>query len=125
MIYAVLDPARRTLTFSSAGHPAPLLCHGSDVRQLHSDSGTPLGLLAGDFSEQTITLCRDFRLLFYTDGISEAANHDEEEFGAGRVMDLVRQSHCVTERLMEAVREFRGNCAQKDDATVVVLRSAN
>jgi sigma-B regulation protein RsbU (phosphoserine phosphatase) len=125
MIYAVLDPASRTLTFSSAGHPAPLLCHDNDVRPLHSDSGTPLGLLAGDFSEQTITLCRDFRLLFYTDGISEAVNHAEEEFGSDRVMDLVREHHCVTECLMQAVKEFRGSGAQRDDATVVVLRSAD
>lgn len=125
MIYAVLDPARRTLTFSSAGHPAPLLCHGNDVRPLHSDSGTPLGLLAGDFSEQTVTLCHDFRLLFYTDGISEAVNQAEEEFGSERVMHLVREHHCVTECLMEAVKEFQGASPQQDDATVVVLRSAN
>jgi sigma-B regulation protein RsbU (phosphoserine phosphatase) len=125
MIYAVLDPARRTLTFSSAGHPAPLLCHGNDVRPLHSDSGTPLGLLAGDFSEQTVTLCHDFHLLFYTDGISEAVNHADEEFGSARVMDLVRKHHCVTECLMQAVKEFQGASPQRDDATVVVLRSAN
>ncbi|MBV9434934.1 MAG: SpoIIE family protein phosphatase [Acidobacteria bacterium] len=123
MIYAVLDPASRKLTFSSAGHPAPLLCHDSDVRPLHSDSGTPLGLLPGDFSEHTVKLCHDFRLLFYTDGISEALNHNDEEFGAERVTNLVRQHHCVTSSLMQAVKEFRGNCAQKDDATVVVLRS--
>ena len=124
MIYAVLDPARRTLSFSSAGHPAPLLCHGNDVRPLHSDSGMPLGLLEGNFSEQTITFCHDFRLLFYTDGISEAVNHDDEEFGSDRVMELVRRHHCVTECLMQAVKEFQGASPQRDDATVVVLRSA-
>jgi len=125
MIYAVLDPTRRTLTFASAGHPWPLLCHGTDVRPLHSDAGTPLGLLPGEFSEQTVTLCRDFRLLFYTDGISEALNHADEEFGSERVTEFVR-AHCGNvSSLMQSVREFSGVCAQKDDATVVLLRSAD
>ncbi|HXZ27275.1 MAG TPA: GAF domain-containing SpoIIE family protein phosphatase, partial [Terriglobales bacterium] len=86
MIYAVLDPAKRTLTFASAGHPWPLLCHGADVRPLHTDAGMPLGLLPCEFTEHTVTFCHDFRLLFYTDGISEALNRAEEEFGSGRLM---------------------------------------
>ncbi len=123
MIYAVLDPERRTLTFASAGHPWPLLCHDADVRPLHSDAGTPLGLLPGEFSEHTVTLCRNFRLLFYTDGISEALNHADEEFGSDRVTEFVREHHCDLLSIMQAAREFRGARAQKDDATVVVLRS--
>lgn len=125
MIYGVLDPERRTLTFASAGHPWPLLCHGTDVRPLHSDAGTPLGLLPGEFSEHTVTLCHDFRLLFYTDGISEALNYADEEFGSDRLTEFVRAHRCDTLSIMQAVREFSGACAQKDDATVVVLRSAD
>jgi phosphoserine phosphatase RsbU/P len=124
MIYAVLDPARRTLTFASAGHPWPLLCHGTDVIPLSTDAGMPLGLLPCEFTEHTVKLCRDFRLLLYTDGISEELNREDQEFGCERLTEFVARHDCSVAELMEAIAEFRGECAQKDDATVVLLRSA-
>ncbi len=124
MIYAVLDPARRTLTFASAGHPWPLLCHGDDVRPLHTDAGMPLGLLPSEFTEHSVTLCRDFRLLFYTDGISEALNCQDEEFGSARLYDFIAANDCSISQLMEAIHQFGGECGLKDDATVILLRSA-
>ena len=124
MIFGVLDPASRTLTFSSAGHPWPLLCHGAVVRPLHSDAGMPLGLLPCEFTEHTVKLCHDFRLLFYTDGISEAMNREDQEFGSERLTEFVAAHNCSASRLMEAIHEFRGQCSQKDDATVILLRSA-
>ncbi|HYX69379.1 MAG TPA: GAF domain-containing SpoIIE family protein phosphatase [Terriglobales bacterium] len=124
MIYAVLDPARRTLTFASAGHPWPLLCHGTDVRPLHTDAGMPLGLLPCEFTEHTVTFCHDFRLLFYTDGISEALNREEQEFGSGRLMEFVAAHDCSVSRLMQDIEEFSGRATPTDDATVILLRSA-
>ena len=124
MIYAVLDPATRTLNFASAGHPWPLLCHHTDVRPLHTDAGMPLGLLPGDFTEHIIKLCCDFRLLFYTDGISEEMNPAEQEFGCERLEQFVATHDCDVECLMGLIREFRGNRPQSDDATVILLRSA-
>jgi sigma-B regulation protein RsbU (phosphoserine phosphatase) len=124
MIYAVLDPTWRTLTFASAGHPWPLLCHGTDVRPLHTDAGMPLGLLPCEFTEHTVKFCHDFRLLFYTDGISEEMDREDQEFGRARLMEFVGQHDCSVSRLMEDIKAFRGACAQKDDATVILLRSA-
>jgi sigma-B regulation protein RsbU (phosphoserine phosphatase) len=124
MIYAVLDPAARTLTFSSAGHPWPLLCHGTNVRPLHTDAGMPLGLLPGEFTEHSVKLCCDFRLLLYTDGISEELNGEEQEFGCARLEQFVATHDCDVECLMGLIREFRGERPQFDDATVILLRSA-
>jgi sigma-B regulation protein RsbU (phosphoserine phosphatase) len=124
MIYAVVDAALRTLTFASAGHPWPLLCHGTDVRPLHTDAGMPLGLLPSQFTDHTVKLCRDFRLLFYTDGISEALNRENQEFGSARLTEFVATHDCSVSRLMKAIREFSGKGEQKDDATVILLRSA-
>src|SRR5439155_334057 len=124
MPYAVLHPSRRTLTFARVGHPCTLLCHGTDVRPLHTDGGMPLGLLPGEFTEHTVKFCCDFRLLFYTDGISEALNRQDQEFGRSRLAEFVATHDCSVFRLMEAIGQFRGKCAQKDDATVILLRSA-
>jgi sigma-B regulation protein RsbU (phosphoserine phosphatase) len=124
MICAVLDPAQRTLTFASAGHPWPLLCHGTDVRPLHTDAGMPLGLLPCEFTEHTVKFCHDFRLLLYTDGISEELNREDQEFGRARLMEFVATHDCSVSRLMKAIKDFRGKCFQKDDATVILLRSA-
>jgi sigma-B regulation protein RsbU (phosphoserine phosphatase) len=124
MVCAVLDPARRTLTFASAGHPWPLLCHKKEAQPLHTDAGTPLGLLPCEFTEHTVTLCHDFRLLFYTDGISEALNGDDQEFGNDRLAEFMASHDCSVSRLMQATKKFRGNRKQHDDATVILLRSS-
>jgi sigma-B regulation protein RsbU (phosphoserine phosphatase) len=124
MIYAVLDPARRTLRFASAGHPWPLLCHGGDVRPLHTDSGMPLGLLPSEFAEHVVTLCDDFRLLFYTDGISEALNRDKQEFGSCRLAEFIASHDCSASLLMSQIREFSTGGGLGDDATLLLLRSA-
>ncbi len=124
MIYGVIDPAARTLTFASAGHPWPMLCHGADVRPLHTDAGLPLGLLPCDFTEHVVHFCHDFRLLFYTDGISEALNREEQEFGPERLAEFVANHDCDVTDLLQDIREFSGKTELADDATVLLLRSA-
>ncbi len=122
MIYAVLDPVRRTLTFANAGHPWPLLCDGTKVVPLCTEAGMPLGLLPGNFTEHTVTLSHDSRVLFYTDGVSEALDSKDEEFGSARLTEFLIRHHCSVPELMEAIRNFSGKCGQRDDATVVLLR---
>jgi sigma-B regulation protein RsbU (phosphoserine phosphatase) len=124
MIYSVLDPAQRTLTFASAGHPWPLLCVNGEVRPLYTDSGTPLGLLPAEFTEHTVNLSKDFRLLFYTDGVSETMNCEDQDFGSSGMLDILRDAGCSVPSLMRAMSDFRGCCVVKDDATAILLRSA-
>ncbi|MEY2412810.1 MAG: phosphoserine phosphatase RsbU/P, partial [Acidobacteriaceae bacterium] len=76
MVYAVLDPASRTLTFANAGHLPPILIDQRGTRFLDHERGMPLGLGFGDFSEVTVLLDEQSRLIFYSDGITEAVNLD-------------------------------------------------
>src|SRR5580700_2327007 len=74
MVYAVLDPIKRTLTFANAGHLRPLLIAGTSAQFLDVEQGIPLGLGPGDFSEVEVKLPLGFRLVFYSDGITEDEN---------------------------------------------------
>jgi phosphoserine phosphatase RsbU/P len=81
MVYAMLDPATRTLTFANAGHLQPLFVHGQEARFLSTEVGMPIGVRSGTFSETQIELLPGSRLVFYSDGITEAANPEGEEYG--------------------------------------------
>ena len=58
MVYAVLNPETRTLTFSSAGHLRPLLIENQQARFLDTERGLPLGIGPGDYSEAQILTCQ-------------------------------------------------------------------
>ena len=120
MIYAVLDPVRRTLTFANAGHPWPLLVDADGGRSIPTDEGIPLGLRPGRYSEETVTLAPGARLLFYSDGITEAS-YGDEEYGTDRVIAHLAQPETCAETLLDDVRAFcQGSFS--DDATVLLIR---
>jgi phosphoserine phosphatase RsbU/P len=121
MIYAVLDPAERTLTLASAGHLQPLLINGHEARFLPTDEGMPLGLGPGEYSETEIKLTPGSRLVFYSDGITEAIGPDEEEYGQYRLKEHLLQPETSAESLLEDVRTFADGCGLHDDATVITL----
>jgi sigma-B regulation protein RsbU (phosphoserine phosphatase) len=121
MIYGVLDPVRRTFTFANAGHPWPLLVDSTGARPLPTSEGIPLGLGPGRYSEETITLAPGARLLFYSDGITEASD-DREDYGTDRLIAHLSRPDTCAETLLEDVRTFcRGSFA--DDATVILVRA--
>ena len=120
MIYGVLDPARRSFTFANAGHPWPLLIDSDSARLIPTQAGLPLGLSAGKYSEETVTLAPGSRLLFYSDGITEASN-GAEEYGTERLVAHLSRPDTCAETLLEDVRAFcHGSFA--DDATVILVR---
>ncbi len=123
MVYAVLDPATRTLTFANAGHLPPLLVTGSSATFLETESGLPLGVACGSFSEAKAHLPEGSRLLFYSDGITEAANPDEEEYGKRRLLDQMLKVNLSNEGLLKDVREFVNGVGLQDDATAILINS--
>jgi sigma-B regulation protein RsbU (phosphoserine phosphatase) len=122
MVFAVLDPAERTLTFASAGHLQPLLIQGREARFLHTDTGLPLGVALGEYSEAVIQLEPGSRVVFYSDGITEAAHPDEEEYGELRLKEHLLQPESCAESLLADVRSFVNGFGLRDDATVITVK---
>ena len=123
MVYAVLDPATRTLTFSSAGHLRPLLVENSRARFLDTERGLPLGIGSGDYSEAQVQIPEGARLLFYSDGITEATDPAGEEYGAERLEKHFRRADVSADSILEDVRSFANGAGLHDDATVILVKA--
>src|SRR6202167_1857752 len=122
MVYAVLDPAARTLTFANAGHLRPLLMTGISGQFLDVERGIPLGLGSGDFSEVEVKLPLGFRLVFYSDGITEAENQADEEYGVARLQKHFSRTDASAESLLDDVRSFADGSGLRDDASVILVK---
>ena len=123
MVYGVLDPAKRTVTFANAGHPRPLLVTRGVAQFLDAERGLPLGLGPGDFSEVEIVLSQDSRLVFYSDGITEAENAEAEQYGLERLQSHFLRPGTCAESLLADVRTFANSTGLQDDATVIFVKA--
>jgi phosphoserine phosphatase RsbU/P len=123
MVYAVLDSVNRTVTFANAGHLRPLLADPYGIRFLDTETGMPLGLGFGAYSEVTVHLPETSRLVFYSDGITEAANAHDEEYGAARLREHLQQGTVSAESIVEDVRRFANSAGLEDDATVILVQA--
>ncbi|MBA3312402.1 MAG: PP2C family protein-serine/threonine phosphatase [Planctomycetota bacterium] len=126
--YGVYDPVKRTLNYSSAGHNPPRLrrCGRTDVLALDGARNIPLGLLPDvNYPNVTEQLQPGDRIVFYTDGITEAQNLVGELFGAKR-LDHLLESGCgehpqeIVSNIMASVEGFSEGAAATDDRTVIV-----
>lgn len=122
MVFAMLDPAKRTVTFANAGHLQPLWIHGQEARFLNTEEGMPIGVRSGTFSETQIELVPGSRLAFYSDGITEAANPEGEEYGLHRLKEHLLEPEACAESLLADVRSFANGLGLHDDATVITVK---
>ncbi|HSE49530.1 MAG TPA: GAF domain-containing SpoIIE family protein phosphatase [Terriglobales bacterium] len=123
MVFGIFDPATRKLTFANAGHPAPVFANGVEARALPTEKGLPLGMIEGFYSEVTVELTPGSRLLFYSDGISEAMSPADEEFGQERILKEINHPRNCADCFLEQIEAFAGGRPQHDDATVILIRT--
>ena len=124
-IYGVLDIRSSQLTLVNAGHPAVLVLPGQSL----AVTGPALGLIeAGTFGSHSVRLTPGTLLVAYTDGVSEARNEADDEFGEARLMQLIegcrdRSAADVCATVLEAIRAFRGSRQDQDDVTALVVKA--
>ena len=128
MVVAVLDPGAGTLRYTNAGHNRPLLVRASGAVEELGEGGLLLGILPdAAYMGADVALESGDTLVFYTDGVSEAANAQDEEFGEARLAELVRSERHrpaaeIGELVREAVRAHLDGRPALDDVTVVVVK---
>jgi sigma-B regulation protein RsbU (phosphoserine phosphatase) len=121
--YVYLDPARGELCYAAAGHPPMLRLREGQISHVE-ENGLILALLSSAIYTSTKRpLLKGDRLLLYTDGVVEAENADEEEFGHERLGSLLRTSESMTaeetaDLILNTVRGW--SSSQADDLTVLV-----
>jgi len=116
------------LVYCNAGHLPPFVFRNGSVSRLET-GGTVLGLFpTADFAAGSVELDPGSLVAIYMDGVTEAVNEHEEEFGEGRLLaalEEVRQfpPEAVYRHVSEQVRHWQGNLKQHDDITLIVARA--
>lgn len=133
LFLARFEPQTRRLTYSNAGHNPPLLfrarANGHEPLTYLNPTGAAIGLIEEfEFDEESVTLAPGDITLLYTDGITEAVNPHQEEFGQDRLADLLQErSDWPAQELVRAVRqrlqEFTQSQPLTDDTTIVAARA--
>lgn len=126
----VLDLSSGTVDFANGGHEAPFVRRADgSVFRLHKTRGMALGVLEdADFEPGRHTLAAGDALILFTDGVSEAANTDDDLFTIGRIetaLAAVRRdasARGLAEGLADDVRVFVGEAPQSDDLAILVVR---
>jgi sigma-B regulation protein RsbU (phosphoserine phosphatase) len=137
MTYAVVDPLKNQVTMARAGHELSLFSRrdpatGNYVSEYVGSEGMPVGLVGAELFELAIEdKILDFHpgttLVLYTDGLTEAPNENDKEFGGARLADALRASHAgsvreINDAILEAVETFSGATGLRDDYTLLTVK---
>jgi sigma-B regulation protein RsbU (phosphoserine phosphatase) len=111
----------------NAGHFPPLLVRKNEITYL-GPTGLPLGMFcSGEYTLNKIRLSAGDSLLLYTDGLTEARNKADSEYGEKRLVELVKSfpepsARMLTEACLKDLRSFLSGAPKTDDLTIMAIR---
>jgi serine phosphatase RsbU (regulator of sigma subunit) len=127
MFFGILDQQGH-LEFINAGHPSPFLIRRGAAEEAFTEGSFPVGLVPeAQYTAVCLQLEPGDTLVLFSDGVTEAADPDEEMFGVARLKQLLTgQMECPLEQLqkcvLEAVENFARGAHQADDLTLLIVR---
>jgi phosphoserine phosphatase RsbU/P len=127
--YAQLDGPSGELRYVNAGHNPPVVMHRDGSHDRLTEGGGVFGAFPNQkFAVGTSRLQAGDRLVLYTDGVTEASNSDDEEFGDSRLIDVLAQNRGATAtqlqaQILESAGQFCGN-RWHDDATLLIFAAS-
>ncbi|MCU0633073.1 MAG: SpoIIE family protein phosphatase [Methanolinea sp.] len=128
LFFCLLDPGAGTLTYVNAGHNPPLLVRKNGEISSLTLTGIALGVEGGAlYEERSVDLGAGDLLVLYTDGVTEAEDPSQKQFGEERLAALVRaQRSCTAGEVLAAIQAAVSahtlTAPQYDDMTLVVLK---
>jgi len=127
VFFGVLDPEDGELSYVNGGHESPMIFRADGSLDILEVTGGVLGLFPfARYSTARARLHPGDLLYSYTDGVNEAKDEENQQFGEERIIaaaSVARDSVAgVLEQVLQAIREFRGGAAQSDDITMLALR---
>jgi sigma-B regulation protein RsbU (phosphoserine phosphatase) len=128
LFYGILDLSEHTFQYTNAAHNPPVHLRTDGSSTFLKKGGIMLGMLTDiEFETDTVSLAPGDLLIIYSDGITEAFNAADEDFGEERLMDVLMK-HRITpvqqlmEEILSHVRAFMGNAPQSDDMSLLIVR---
>jgi sigma-B regulation protein RsbU (phosphoserine phosphatase) len=117
------------LYYCNAGHNPIVIRHADGhAEYLHAKSNIAVGLFENfNYEPEVIQLERGSRLILYTDGVTEAENITEAQYGEPRLLDFANQiddkdsAKDIVDHLITDVKNFTGEATQNDDITILTI----
>jgi serine phosphatase RsbU (regulator of sigma subunit) len=128
IFYAKLEPSRRILQYTNAGHPPPLILRASDDATWLAEGGPIVGMLPeAAFEVSSIRLEPGDVVVLYTDGVIEAQSQTGEFFSPDRLMSVVRANRAMAAQelvsaIYRSVLTFTSSQELQDDFTLMVMK---
>ena len=128
LLYGIYDPASGELTYANGGHNSPVVVHSDkSCAMLPLTDGIAIGVMPDlEYQQKTITLSPGDTLTFYTDGVTEAMNENNEELGEERLFDILKGASSkepeeIIRAIFEGIKTFVGDAPQSDDITCMTI----
>lgn len=127
--YGVLDPTTNSLVYCNAGHNPPLLVNSLDNNKpvALTRTGMPIGIeLDAYWERRTLQFSPGDKLIFYTDGVTEAQNESGILFDDRRLVNLIQENRHQSAfdlqvNILEEVKRYMNGAPQSDDITLMIL----
>jgi len=128
LFYGILDSKEHSVVYANAGHNRPFIIRNTGEHLELSTAGIVLSMLEQfDYPEDTCSLEPGELLVIYSDGVTEAINEEQEEYGEERLRNLVadlrwKKADDIVDEVIKEIGLFAGEQEQFDDITLMVIK---
>ena len=121
MLYLIIDNSSDNILMSNAGHMWPIYKNSAAVEQLNNEASFPLGIQKEEYKDYMVKMKTGDKLILFSDGVSEAANSNEEFFDEELICKSLEKTNADFLTIYNDLKSFAGNSPQNDDLTLVEI----